>query len=300
MSNTLYWEPSSDADIASYELQYAASATGPWSALATVAHNLQGADYSAGPPARFFYIHVGGTRSTWYRLRAVDSVPQYSPWSYPFQADPSGPSGSSTTTTALDIIQMALAEVGETTTVASLTSPVTKAEKLAVLFYERTRDLVLRRVAPRFATRRAALVLLEDHERDGWAYCYQLPTDLLRVLAVDLGYRGGHLAPAADPRWAIEADNLGTGRILCCDVEDAQLVYIARMEDPAAWDPSFTEAIVWALAAKLAMPLSVKPELAQKAVAMARQALEEASADTANESNPDPLPDSEFITGRSW
>lgn len=319
MSNTLYWDPSSDADVASYWLESAASSSGPWSALATVTHAIPGADYLAGPPAQFFYVHSAGTLSTWYRLRVRDSIAQYSAYCDPFQV---GQTSAALSTSALDIVQMALAEVGETTTIASLVNPTTKGEKLGVLFYERTRDRMLRKLSPQWAVRRAALVQLTDHERAGWSYVYALPTDLLKVVDLDLGYRAGSqgmgtlyasslsgvpydpsapATPLPAAAWAIEANNTATGKVLCCDLAPGcSLVYIAQLVDPTLWSPDFTEAVLWGVAAKLAMPLAVKPDLAARAEQMARQTLAEAIADDANEQRPDRQPDSEIISARSW
>lgn len=305
MSNTIYWDPSAEPDILRYELETAALNTGPWSTLASVSHAIPGPNYLAGPPAQFFYEHALGTLSTWYRLRTVDTALQASAWSAPFNI---GLTSASLATSDIDVVQMALAEVGQTDPVTSLTAPTTKAEILAARFLPRVRNRLLRKLAPSWATRRARLVLLSDHERPGWTFVYQLPTDSLRPIGIDMGYRAspvaGHLDDTqqygANPRWAVEANNTATGKVFCCDVPDATLVYTALIADPSLWDQGFLDAVVWGLAAKLAMPLSVKAELAQLATAMAKQSLLDAGADDSNEANPDPQPDSEFITGRSW
>jgi hypothetical protein len=205
------------------------------------------------------------------------------------------------------ILQMAAANLGETTTVASLATPTTKTEKLGVLFLEPTRDRFLAKHNWSFATKRLPLTDITATEpREGWTHAYDLPADLLRVVEIDLGYRAGPPPTGFDPvhptlpgaRWAIET--AGGKRILLCDIEGASLVYVARITDYALWDPDAVEAFIWMLSAKLAMPLSTSPEIAKLAETMARQTLAEAIADDANEARPDPVRDSEIIAARSW
>lgn len=301
MAATVRWAPSADADISRYEIQFSTSSQGPWTDLVSVQHAVGGANYNAGPSATFFYVDSSGGINRWYRLRAVDAIGGSSAWSYPFQA---GAQPALTPTTELNVVQMALANIGETTTVASLTSPTTKAERLAVLFYGRTRDRILRKVAPSWATRRAPLVQLTDHSRPGWPYCYLLPPDQLRVLRVGPLYRGGDgiTAEVGSSRWALEADNIGTGRIICSDAApgEAWVAYTAHITDPSLWTPDFADAVTWALSARLVTPLVVKSDTARDVIAMARQALSEAVGDDANERKGDPPPDPDFITVRSW
>lgn len=108
MSNTVYWNASTDADAASYELELSDSPTGTWAALATVTHTIGGAAYSAGPPPQFFYVHAAGTVLSWYRVRVLDGAAQYSPYSAPFRVGFSGgldPTTSLTSTALLASIK---------------------------------------------------------------------------------------------------------------------------------------------------------------------------------------------------
>jgi hypothetical protein len=296
MSNTLFWSPSDDPHTTSYGLQSSSYQVGPWVDLASVPHVVGGDDYLAGPPAQFFFVDASGTLGTWYRLRAVDDAGLASDWSYPFQV---GETTDSASTSVLEVVQMALGCIGDTGVVTSITSPQTKAERFAALHYSRTRDTILRKVSPSWATRRGALVQLTDSVRDGWGYVYMAPPDMLRVLAFDLGYRGS--VKPTDVRWAIEANNLGSGWVLTSDfAPPASVAYVAQITDPSVWTPDFLEAVVWGLAAKLALPMGVPTEKASTAFSMARLRLNEAIADDANDGRTDPPPDSEIITARSW
>jgi hypothetical protein len=200
--------------------------------------------------------------------------------------------------TNVSIAQTALASIGETGTVASLVAPTTKAEQLAALFFDQTRDRLFNRHNWSWATRRADLVLAASHTRYGWGYCYTLPADLVRVITLDTGYRAA--GQAISPSWAIEANNAATGRILCCDISPASLAYVGRIIDPALWSPGFLDAMTSELAFRLTMPLAVKPELAQQALAISRQAWVQAVADDLAEAKPDADPPSDYLAARSW
>jgi hypothetical protein len=294
MSNKVAWLPSTDADIASYTVETAPASTGAWTTVGTVTHSLSNAAVYDAANGLFFLVHGAGTATSWYRITATDAMSQSTVGS-PFTV---GQTSGQLTTTDLDVVQMALGALGETTSIASLTSPVTKAEKLGVLFYSRTRDRLMARHNWSWATRRAELLLLTDHERTGWGYCYALPDDCLRVIDLDTGYRA--VGKAVPTPWAIEMNDAGSGRILCCDLAPASLAYVARVTDPSLWSNSFTDALIFELASRLAMPMSIKSELASSLFQAATLSFSAALADDLNEQQPDSQPDSEIITARSW
>jgi hypothetical protein len=88
MSARVTWQPSTDADILSYDLERAPSIGGPWSLLLNVLHNpLSGANpYWDVENTQFFYVDSAGTETTYYRLTAIDAVGQRSAVSNPFKA----------------------------------------------------------------------------------------------------------------------------------------------------------------------------------------------------------------------
>lgn len=208
------------------------------------------------------------------------------------------------------IAQMALAHIGQTETVSDITtSPSTKAEVLGQIFFTAVRDRVNAKHNWTWATKRAVLTdVTATQAKDGWSYAYSLPSDLLRVVAIDLGYRSGEDPPGFDPvnptlpgaSWAIEQNAAGTARVLLCDIESASLVYVARVTDLNSWDPDALEALTWALAFEYAMPMSVKSDFAQLAKSMRDECLNRAIADDANELRPDHAHTSEIITSRAW
>ena len=86
MSVRVTWQPSSDAAIYSYDLQSSPDAT-TWSDLDTIVdapRSALNANYDV-TNAVFFYDDAAGVATTWYRLRATDTLAQDSAWSAAFQ-----------------------------------------------------------------------------------------------------------------------------------------------------------------------------------------------------------------------
>lgn len=107
MSNRVIWTPSTDINISHYLVQTAGSAGGPWTQIASITHNLSDL-FVYDPTSRvFFYNHTAGLVTDWYRLAAVDSSAQQSPWSTPFQAGTPlvSPLYSGTTTELIDSVK---------------------------------------------------------------------------------------------------------------------------------------------------------------------------------------------------
>jgi hypothetical protein len=85
------WAGSTEADIASYNLERADNLTGaPWTLLVNVVHTIPGPAWDA-LTSTFFYLDATGDTTKYYRLIAIDTVAQYSVPSTPFQAVSTAP-----------------------------------------------------------------------------------------------------------------------------------------------------------------------------------------------------------------
>jgi hypothetical protein len=72
MANKITWSPSTEPDIARYDIENSTTSTGPWAFLTGVIHDLSGSNYESAS-GTFFYIDSVNPASTWYRLFAVDT-----------------------------------------------------------------------------------------------------------------------------------------------------------------------------------------------------------------------------------
>lgn len=164
--------------------------------------------------------------------------------------------------------------------------------------YARTRDALLEKAPWKFARRRAVLALSTE-ERTGWAYVYALPSDCLAPLFLDPGV----LMPAAAERVPFDWEAGTSGSVagpalLLTNQEEAELHYTARVENVSLFSPGFVEALEWAIAAKLALVLPIKPALAAQAKVEAKRLLLEATATMLNHSQRSPAAESEYVSGR--
>ena len=104
-------------------------------------------------------------------------------------------------------------------------------------------DMVLEAHEWGFATRRVILAKLPEQQplNPSYVFRYALPTDCVKPVSLE-GYAGVNRTPA----YLIESNAILTNK------QNAELVYIARVEEPRAWPPSFADALAWAMAGELA------------------------------------------------
>jgi hypothetical protein len=183
-----------------------------------------------------------------------------------------------------DLVNRALSRLGTRAIIADLSESSTEA-RTARIWYEATRDAMLRAHDWNFARRRVALAQLGSppsglpvEYKGGWCHRYALPRDCLRLLRL-AGSRS-----AASPAFEISGDAVG-GAVLC-DVPAAEAVYTERVTDPGRFDSGFAAALVDQLAAHMAYPITQKTEVAVRLAQMARVSLDEARALDSNEGHP--------------
>jgi len=157
----------------------------------------------------------------------------------------------------VDIANLALSHLGDSATVTSFNPPEgsAQAEHCARLF-PLARDTLLEMpgVAWSFATRRLLLAELPNDSTQ-WDYCYQRPTDCLRivrVMAPDDADDEDIRHPFVSERGAGAAAG---SRVIRTDVAEASLVYICPVEDTTLFSTLFVAALSHQLASMLAGPV---------------------------------------------
>lgn len=198
--------------------------------------------------------------------------------------------------TVVQICNTALARIGVGSFIDSLTESSQEAQ-VCLLFYEQTRDKVLRESHWPFARAYQQLALVGEGKDTPWAaqwtYAYRYPTDALNIwrILTPLGKQETVLAP-----FEVGRDNIG--RLIFTDVKDATVEYTKRVDDPAQFDPAFTSALSWLLAAEIAMPLSQVDGLRKQAMQMYQAERDVAQRVAANEGEPLRDIDTEFLNTR--
>lgn len=171
-----------------------------------------------------------------------------------------------------DLCNDALGQIGSTF-IAALDDGTFPAN-LCNRFYPTVRDAVLRDHLWNFAMTRVSLARNASAPVSEWTYGYTLPADCLRVVRLGL---------YDDIRWKIEGRNLVTNE------SSASILYIARIEDPNAWDTLFYQALATRLASKLAMPLASKASMAVELYKLYEAMISDARAVDGQEGISDPM-----------
>lgn len=188
------------------------------------------------------------------------------------------------------VCNMALMRIGHSDTISDITEASNEA-RICNVFYEFTRDQVLRDFSWPFATKRSTLALLAEDAPTSWAYAYTVPSDCIFVRGIVME---GQRTQRPDDVTPFEVN----GRKLYTDQELAELIYTYRVEDLSLWDSQAISALAWLLASELATALKVKPDLAAYARQMYQKAQGEAVASALSEGS-DRLPNSEFMDARN-
>lgn len=177
----------------------------------------------------------------------------------------------------VDILNLALARLGDNATVASIDPPEGSAQaEHGARFYPIARDSLLEMHPWGFATRRVVLAPLVT---DTWNYqhAYASPADVITLLSV---------LPATAPNddQSTIFETMADGVILT-DEENATLRYVARITDTTKFPPLFVDALGWLLAAYLAGPVIKGDTGAQMGRAMMQSFMAALSAARASDSN---------------
>lgn len=178
----------------------------------------------------------------------------------------------------VSICNLALSHIGNHSRIQSLTEESAEADRCG-LIYEETRDQVLRDHHWGFATK---YVTLADAGTPPsvWEYKYAYPNDCLKArYIIDPTSRNKNRAIA----YQVGADDSGSGRVIYTNQATATLCYTAEVTDPSAFDVSFANALSYALAAKLAMPVANSKELTREMQAMYESVLLNAKTQSNNE-----------------
>lgn len=142
------------------------------------------------------------------------------------------------------ICNMALSMLGISSQILALTEDSENARKCN-LFFEQTRDAILREHPWNFAINRATLAELASVPVYSWDHAYQLPTSpyCLKLLEVKENIEDG------EPYEVV-------GRTIETNAESCRIKYVSRETDPSKFDPMFVMALASRLAATLSLTIT--------------------------------------------
>lgn len=152
----------------------------------------------------------------------------------------------------VDIVNLALARLGDSAAVSSIDPPEGSAQaEQAKRFYPIARDNLLELHPWNFATKRVTLAATSDVAPDTWAFTYSVPSNYIRALAV---YPEQTNSEADQQPFIIETNDSGQ-LVLFTNVENATLKYISSVTDTTKFTPLFTNTLSFMLASFLAGPM---------------------------------------------
>lgn len=201
------------------------------------------------------------------------------------------------------ICNTALLRVGQQQGITSLgdNSPQGKAcNKL----WDIARDATLEAFAWPFAMRRRALKAITDGERGAWAYAYALPTDCIAARHLDVADEDNPLGayntnPGESEQLVFRLEGDSTyGVVLLTNVENAVLVYTAKVTEPARWSPMFRDAMAFRIAADLGFGLAKSERKGFAMLQAFERSIRLAAASAFNQERKEEAPESELITSR--
>lgn len=195
-------------------------------------------------------------------------------------------------TSAVAICNLALSRTGNGQAIASLTEASAAAVQLNAI-YEATRDYVLRDFPWGFAKRTVAVGLVANQPTTDWLYSHRVPSDCLRVRRI--------INPAGRTSVATVPFELGSddqGLLLLSDQSAPIIEYTTRITAEGLFTADFVSVFAWRLVQDAAIALSVKPDFADRAVAMYDREISAAKKNTRGERQDDAAPESEYITAR--
>ena len=158
-----------------------------------------------------------------------------------------------------EICQLALAHIGDQYDIASLTENSTEAE-ICNLVYEPTRDMMLRGHTWGFAKKYRTLVALDGEEPGIWEYMFTYPTDCLKIRYVNKA-TGKHLHNPVEFEVSLNDEDK---KVILCDEAEPVIVYTKAVTNPGLFDSSFYMALSYAVASRIAIPLTGDKELASE------------------------------------
>ena len=157
---------------------------------------------------------------------------------------------------AVDICNLALANLGDVADITSLDPPEGSAQaERCAQFYPLAVSTLLEAHEWGFATKREALVPYSENSRDDWRFAYAMPARCIRIIDINDGPFPQRPTEFAKSRYDYEIGLNASGqKCLYTNLDNAIIRYIADI-DEYLFPSNFVMALSWKLAGMLAGPM---------------------------------------------
>ena len=192
----------------------------------------------------------------------------------------------------VQIAKLALQHIGDRWDISDLDEDTPEAEQVKLVFDD-TRDALLRQHPWNFAKKFATPAALRGTVPANWDYMYVYPTDALRILGIV-----DPLETGVPIKFEVGRNSSDIKTVLT-DQVDAEFYYTMRVTDTTQFDPEFTMAFSYKLAAKLAMPLTGERSIMGDMDTLATNVVNSAWETDSNEGIEEDLPEATWIQARA-
>ena len=197
--------------------------------------------------------------------------------------------------TETEIANLALGHIAIGKTIANLDEKSEEARTIKRI-YDIAKNAVLRAFDWPFSTKILALSLVEEEPNTEWAYSYRYPSDCLKIRRILSGLRND--THQSRSRYKISQDT--AGKLIFSDEEDAEAEYTAGGLSQQFWPEDFKLAFSFYIAFLVAPTLTMGDpnKLGDRAFKLYEAMGTRAAANSANEEQPDEIPEAESIRAR--
>lgn len=203
----------------------------------------------------------------------------------------------------VDICNMALGHLGVSMTIMDIQAENSVEARTCRTFFETARDLALEEAPWPFAKRTNDLQIVAGNKY-GWEYRYRYPNDCLSARQIITEELTGIvetgdsiIRPMPIPFEVVE-DEANGGKAILTDVENAILIYTARITKVSVMPTAFQIAFSLGLASLISGPLSANPKNRDAVSKAYELAISKAVGRAFNEGRERPERESEFTAAR--
>ena len=189
----------------------------------------------------------------------------------------------------IDICNLALGHLGNYGSIADIDNPALDKEVIFALWYDITRENLLKAMMPNFALSRRLVSELVTEIAFGYEHAFEYPSDCLKVLGL------GNVDQRAEYKYSIEGNKVYTDDEWS---DGMQLRFIKNITDVGMMSAEFKMALSLQLAANVCLPITqdVNKKKALEAQAVLKNM--EASSLNAQENRPIRISKSKFMASR--
>tara|TARA_R110000744_G_scaffold240696_2_gene358087 strand:+ start:671 stop:1261 length:591 start_codon:yes stop_codon:yes gene_type:complete len=192
----------------------------------------------------------------------------------------------------VQIAKLALQHIGDRWDISDLTEATPEAEQVNLVFAD-TRDALLRQHPWNFAKKFTSPAALTGTVPGNWDFMYSYPPDAVRINGIVDPLETGIPIKFEVGR------NASDFKVILTDQVSAEFYYTMRVTDTVQFDPEFTMAFSYALAARLAMPLTGERAIMGDMDTIARNIVNSAWETDSNEGIEENPPEATWIQARA-